>query len=316
MNKKKILLTALKFLISCLLIYWIIQGVDLGEIIEIITSVNLYILPVLLLLKFIGYYISAVRWRGLLKAQEGSASISFLITSYLVSFFFNNILPSSIGGDVIRVVDTVKSGTSRLTALTIIFVDRFLGVLALMMIVLLTLFIPSQITAQLPFSHGWILVSSAGMVGILWLIFMPSKRWTMALPEFKFPILQKFSALFQKIVESFLVFKRHRNILAQGFLLSLALQFNVVLYHYFLAKSLDLSIPFYSFFIVIPLYIFITMLPISINGIGVREGILVGLLSTLYGFVTRDQALAFSFMIYGITVIQGLFGGVVYALRK
>ena len=78
--------------------------------------------------------------------------------------------------------------------------------------------------------------------------------------------------------------------------------------------ALEFPIPFNHFFLIIPLSIFIMMLPISINGIGIRESIFAFFFLS-YG-VSKPEAVAFAWLVYGITILQGVVGGIVYALRK
>src|SRR6187200_1079728 len=74
---------------------------------------------------------SAVRWDVLLRAQHVRLPYSFLTQSFLVATFFNNFLPSNIGGDVIRITDSAKAAGSKTLATTVVLIDRGLGVLGL-----------------------------------------------------------------------------------------------------------------------------------------------------------------------------------------
>ena len=74
---------------------------------------------------------SAVRWGVLLRAQHVRLPFSFLTQSFLVATFFNNFLPSNIGGDVVRITDTAKAAGSKTLATTVVLIDRGLGLLGL-----------------------------------------------------------------------------------------------------------------------------------------------------------------------------------------
>jgi hypothetical protein len=313
-KKKKLFQTGIKFAISAALIVWILQGVDLEEIFDMIGAANVFILLFAFLFKLSGYLISAIRWRILLRAQGADATIPFLISSYWVGFFFNNILPSSIGGDVVRIYDSWRAGAERATALTIVFVDRFLGVLALMLITLVMLLIPSQLTSGLPLSWLAVLLGLIGMVVLCWLIFVTPRSLSDLVSRFQISFLQKINATLIKIATAFEVFQQKKGALIKGLLLSLALQVNVILYHYIVAVSLHLDVPFYSYFITIPVITLITTLPISINGIGVRENLFIFFFAMFS--VPKTEAFAYSLLLYGILLIQGLIGGLVYALRR
>ena len=314
MNKKQIIQLSLKIAISVALIVWIIQGVDLDEIFDKIGSASLLILLFAFLFKLSGFYISAVRWRILLRAQGADATIPFLISSYFVGFFFNNILPSSIGGDVVRVYDSWRAGTNRPTALTVIFVDRFLGSLALIFMVFGVLLIPTQLTNSIPLSRWGLFLGAIAMIAFCWLVFVTPRTVATVLSKLKLPIINKVVAILNKVANAFEIFQQNRGALLKALLLSIALQVNVVVYHYIVAIALDLDLPFYSFFFTIPVYTLISTLPISINGIGVRENLFIFFFGLFA--IPKTEALAFSWLLYGILLIQGLLGGAVYALRR
>lgn len=314
MNRKKALQTGIKFAISIALMVWILQGVDLTETLAIIGSANVFVLLFAFLFKLFGYYISAIRWRLLLRAQGADASIPFLIGSYWVGFFFNNILPSSIGGDVIRVYDSWRSGADRATALTVIFVDRFQGILALMFIVLVMLLIPSPLTANIPLTGLGVFLGLIGMLVLCWLIFVTPRTLSNWVGRIEWKPVQKISATLGKIAIAFEVFQKKKRVLFNALWLSFLLQINVVVYHYIVAVALNLDVPFYSYFITIPVITLVITLPISINGIGVREQLFIAFFAAFA--VPKTEALAYSLLLYAILLIQGLIGGLVYAFRR
>ncbi len=78
--------------------------------------------------------VSAWRWRVLIETQQVDCSIGHLVSSFLVATFFNNFLPSNIGGDVVRIADTAPLMASRTRATAVVFIDRGLGLVALMLV--------------------------------------------------------------------------------------------------------------------------------------------------------------------------------------
>ena len=89
-NTKRLILTAIKFVISGSLIYWIVRDSNLREIFMSVRSADIPLLLLAFSLNFVGTYLRAHRWRVLLKAQGVDASIIYLINSTMVSFFFSN----------------------------------------------------------------------------------------------------------------------------------------------------------------------------------------------------------------------------------
>lgn len=308
--KKQLALTLLKILVSAGLIYWLLQDTNLAEILAAMNSANLLLVALAASLHLIGFTLSAYRWRLLLRAQGADASILFLIKSYIVSVFFNNFLPSTIGGDAVRAYDSWRLGKSKSGAVAVIFVDRFLGLLALMLFALAALLVTDELTANIPFLYLWVLLGVTGMLVVVWLIFMPSRRVAALMANIRLPFWQKVQRLF----EAFLAFQGRKDALVGALGLSLLLQANVVVHYYFIAKALALPVPLYSFFLIIPLVSVIMMIPVSINAIGLRENAFVFFLAA-FG-VLKPEAVAFAWVAYGLVLLQGVLGGIVYALRK
>jgi uncharacterized membrane protein YbhN (UPF0104 family) len=293
--------TLLRVAVSVALIAWILRGTDLREVLAIFRTADVrYILFSICLIP-IGYASSVSRWRILLRAQGGDASFGFLTRSLMTGVFFNNLLPSTIGGDAIRAWDTARSGVSRGTALTIIMVDRFVGLLALLLFATVGLLFAGRLTERVPDLAFWVLGVGAAMVATAVLLFLPSRLGKLTLPG---KLAQIASALF--------AFQGKGKALAGAFLWSLCLQTAVVINGWVMARALHVEIGLAPFFVIVPLAVFITMIPVSINGIGVRENLFVFFFAALG--VAEASGLAFAWLEYGLLLLQALVGAMVYAV--
>ena len=308
--EKRLLLTVARLAVSGALIYWILRGANLGEVFAAIRSVNMPLLVLAFSLHGVGYYVSSHRWLVLLRAQAVVTSIPFLIKSYMVSAFFNNFLPSTIGGDVVRAYDSWRVGKSKAGAVAVIFVDRLLGMLALILFALLALLASKQLTV--PFLYLWVLAGAVGMLLVVWLIFNPPER--ISTLRVSLPFFRHLLNILSKIATAFLAFRGRKDVLAKALALSVVLQANVIIHYYLIGRALDFPVPFFEFFLVVPLAIFVMMLPVSINAIGLRENAFVFLFAT-FG-VSTPEAVAFAWLAYGMLLINALLGGLVYALRR
>jgi uncharacterized protein (TIRG00374 family) len=309
--QKRLVLTAVKVLVSVALIYWILRSTNLVEIFDALRSASIPLLVLAASLHLVGYTVSALRWRELLRAQGNDTSIPFLIQSYMVSIFFNNFLPSIIGGDTVRAYDSWRVGQSKADAVAVIFVDRFLGMLSLMLFAASTLLFSNKLAASLSFLYLLLPLMVAGMLIVVGIIFMPPQKLAAFILRTRLPVFQK---LQNTIVEAFQVFRGQKGVLVRALGLSLLLQANVVFHYYLIGRALDLSVPLSSFFLIIPLAIFLMMFPVSVNAIGVRENVFAFFFAT-FG-VLNSEAVAFAWLAYGIVVLQGVLGGVIYALRR
>ncbi len=307
---RQVLITALKVAISIMLILWILRGTSVSEVLAAMASANLLLLILAAGFHIIGFTLSAYRWRLLLRSQGADASIMYLIQSYVISVFFNNFLPSTIGGDGVRAYDSWRLGQSKSGAVAVVFVDRFLGLLVLMLFASVAALFSPEIMSSDPSLYAWVIVGALGCVSLTAILFVPSEYLPRALARLPIPFKEKLL----KILRSFLAFQGKTAVLIHALWLSLLLQANVVVHYFLISEALGLNIPFMSFFLIVPLATFIMMLPISINAIGVREGTFAFFFAA-FG-VLRPEAIAFSWIVYGMIVVQGLIGGVLYALRR
>ena len=118
----------------------------------------------------------------------------------------------------------------------------------------------------------------------------------------------------EKIYSSLLAYQEYPGALVKCFLLGLLMQFTRVLIAWTMAIALGIEIPFIYYFMFIPVSMILIMIPVSVGGFGVREGVLVVLFS-LAGFSTTD-AFALGFAISLTDMVSSLFGGLIYLLVK
>ncbi len=313
-SKSHKILFTIKILVSAVLIYWILSGTNFKEVLKSIRNTNFLLLSFAFSLHFIGFFLSATRWKLLLRAQGTEAKTSYLIGSSIVSKFFNNLLPSTIGGDAMRAYDSYRIGKSKSGAVVVIFVDRFLGLFMLLFFALVAFFIVEEVVSGGIHLFLWIMAGLLLFICIGWFIFSPPKKLTESVNNMNIPFSSKFQRIVKKMREAFWAFRGKKKVLLKALGLSLLLHANVIIYYFLISSALNLSIPFYNFFLIIPLSLFIMMLPITINGIGLRENTFYFFFSTFA--ITRAEAIAFAWVEYGIIIILGILGGIVYVLRK
>jgi len=313
-NNKRLILTVIKCLVSGLLVFWILRGTNLKEIWIALWSADKFLLLLALSLSFLTIYLRALRWQVLLKSKQINAPISFLIKSILVGIFFDNLMPSIIGGDVVRTFDSWRFGKSKADAIAVIIVDRMLGILALIMFSLGALIYYSRTTTDLTALYKWVILAAGVVILVLWIIFMAPKKVTGLIDKIRFPFSEKIQKAFDKMVNAFLSFSGYKKTLTRAFILSVILQASVIATFFIIGKALNIHAPFHSYFLIIPLAFFVMMVPVSINAIGIRENIFVFLFSVFY--VSKPEAIAFAWISFGFIIFRGLIGAIVYAFRN
>jgi uncharacterized protein (TIRG00374 family) len=128
---KKSALLATKLGVSLALLAYLLRTTDLAALHQRVRTGDTLLLVAAITLYSTTIVLAIWRWRLLLQAQGYPAPLRGLSASYLVATFFNNFLPSNIGGDVIRVRDSSRLTGSTTTSLTVVAIDRILGLGAL-----------------------------------------------------------------------------------------------------------------------------------------------------------------------------------------
>ena len=314
--KKRLILAIAKCLISGGLLFWAIRSTNLTDIGQAVSSAHIHFLLAAVVTYSFSYYIRSHRWQVLLKAQKVKANVLFLFRSYMVSIFFSNFLPSTIGGDVIRGYDIWRLSGNKSIATATVFVDRFLGLLALLMFVLLDLLFSQELTANLPMLLVWVILATFTILVIASWLLKHSQSILNLLNQNQLPWLGKLQGSLERIISTFLTFGKRQTALRNAFGWSILVQIAVISHYYLIAQSLNFEVPFTTFFLIIPIATLIVMLPVSINGIGIRENTFVFLFGTYGHNIDRPEAVAFAWIAYGITILQGVVGGIIYSLRK
>ena len=313
-NKKYQILIVLKVMIAATLIGVIISKVNLDDVWQALARADKWLIAGAFSLYFVGLCIIAARWKILLAVQGVTPGFFTLVKSMMVAIFFNNFLPSTIGGDAMRAYDTWKMGGGKTQSVSIVFIDRLLGIFTLFIFALLALLATSVEVSYIPNIRLWIVTSViAGCIGIYILFFQATavSRYLHRHDQAKPNIILR---LLEKIFDVFAAYNGKPGVLFAALGLSVLLQLNVILHYYLLALSLGMAIPLSAMFIIVPVAIVVMMIPVSINAIGIREAIFVTMFG-LYG-VSNADALAFSWMSFILITVLGVIGGLVFMMRK
>lgn len=309
---RKRLLFVVKLLVSSLLIWYLFTQADLSGVLSSMVKADAFWLAGALLTIYIGKVFTGYRWQVLLAAQGVHIPLRTLIASVFVGQFFNNFLPTTFGGDAARAYDTAAYSKQPAKSLTSLFLDRLIGVLALAVLALVGLLAGLLTRQDVLFYVGPVLGVFIFCAGIFGVVFTPAaaKLFERLLEKTG---LRKAAGMVREISGSMDQIRRDRKVLLIAFLVSLALQINVVLFYYMTGRALAVRVTMLYFFILVPIALVISTIPFSINGIGLREGIFVFLLNQLA--VPAETAIALSLLSFGLLLTQGIFGGVIFALR-
>lgn len=312
-KKKDILILVLKCVVSFSLLGFILCfKIPLKDIKNVIISADIGWILVSFSLHSLGLLISAVRWKILITAQDDDASLLFLLKSYLVGSFFNNLLPTRIGGDAVRIWDGSKLSRSMLKSLAIVLVERLTGILILLLFALSAAAFRIETAKNSPVIWVALIMGGVGIALILFFFSPLTVSILHFLPDKKILVKIKQKAI--SLRETVLSYRRKKKALARAMFWALLLQINVILHFFLIGKALKLSIGIVDYFIFIPLVLLIQLIPVTINGLGLREGAYLEIFSS-YG-IAGETAIAFSFIDLAFMLIVGIIGGIIYVTRK
>lgn len=307
-------LTSLKVTISVVLLTWIVSRANLADVFEAIAEANPLWLGIAACLPAVGYSISSVRWHGLLRVQGVAVPLRTLFQSNLVAGFARHFLPSTIGGDAVRGYDSWRAGASKSVAATTLVIDRLLGLIALVSFAVISIAVPSQLTTQHPTLRLAVMIVAGALLAIAWVVFVPTPRLIAGLRRIAGKLPKALESVLIKILMGITAYQGKTSRLIRAFALSVLLQANVVTFYFAIGQAMDLQIPYHFYFFIVPIAAIVMMVPVSINAIGIREGIFVYLLGSFA--VGNSQAIAFAWIELGLFLLYGVIGGIVYAVRR
>lgn len=270
--------------------------------------------PLVLVVIFVGMIlnltVSALKWKILLNFHGIRYKLFLLFRYYLIGSFLNNFLPSTIGGDGYRLYKTLSNPESKAGAVAALVVERLTGLLALIIIAYLCAIVSyyqsgNEIAGFVSFWGTWCVV--ACFCFFLIVRFVPlsvKQRMQGALPE-KFgdtlAFLADYKGKIGKIIQ----------------VISLSFFFQILLFVMYCILIMEVAGRYISFFdvsVAVSLSTLISLVPISINGIGLLDGSFIYVLNSFH--VGYEQAVIVMILMRMLGYFQSLFGGVFYFFER
>jgi uncharacterized membrane protein YbhN (UPF0104 family) len=239
--------------------------------------------------------VSAMRWQLFARELRFDRTVRQLTGFYLIGMYFNLLLPTSVGGDVMRAWYLDGGAKRRLAAFAAVLLDRLNGLFVLIaMTVLAVALSPLELPAWIPWSV-WGIAAAA----VLGLAALPAAGRFRLLP------LQR-----REQLATMVQLLRAPRVCAQATVLSAVVQVANVIAVWLIGLALGADIPFGYYFVFVPMVALLTLLPVSVNGMGVREGGTALFLAPLG--VEQATALTLAFLWFAAFGAVSLVGGLVY----
>ncbi len=300
----------LKLMVSGGLLYWLLSQSDLQAFARVLGRTDAALFAAAACFFVLSNALGAGQWYLLLRGQSLAVSPGQTAVVYWVGVFFNNLLPGNIGGDAVRIYDVrrLTGATGRAAAAT--FMDRFIGLFSTCCLALGACALVAEVRRP----------GLVTLLGTVWLTLAAmlamglSRRLGRVRGFLGLLLPRRLAAGVERLRSSIAVYREQTGLLAAAWAVSLGVQFSRILVYWAagLAVGLDVGLRYFMGFQ--PAAAIVAALPISVGGLGVREGVLV----ELFGGVGVEESLAFaaSLLGYAAGISASALGGIAFVLRR
>lgn len=295
-------LALLKALVTLTLLFVLVRKIDLQKTLDFLRGTSIPILLVAGCVTVFQALLAVYRWGIILAHQRIRLPYQSLLRYFWLGLFFNQVLPSSVGGDAVRAYCLVKEGSGIGSASVAVLLDRLIGMVGLVLLVFITLPLSANLISDGALRLTLYLVVASAMGAVAFILVLDGMTGKLR----KWRIARGMTALS----------KDGRRLLfsvAPGvrlILLSIGVQLISVLSIAILALATGIDVHWTALLVVVPVAILLMTVPLSIAGWGVREGVMVVGLG--YAGIGAEQAIALSILFGFLLLVTALPGGFVW----
>ena len=311
LQRLKVPLIVAKILLSVALFAYVVAKVSPRNVWATMKGADPALIGLAAALFFVSSLIGSWLWARLLRAQGVSIPYPKAASYYFVGLFFNNFLPSNIGGDIARISDAAKHADHVSPVFSATLMDRLIGVVSIGFLAVVASI------AALHRLHLYAIYWTTLVVFLLAVAFFASIFNRGILEAFERPFraigAQKIERAIARLMDDLHGFRSEGRALAAAFVASTLVQISRIYVHYLVGLALGVRISLAYYFLFVPVLAALISLPISLNGLGVREGAAV-VLFQLAG-LSREQSFSIPFLTYMLAVMISLLGGFIFISR-
>jgi uncharacterized membrane protein YbhN (UPF0104 family) len=305
-------------------ILWVLRGQDWRELAAVFQNLSLGYFSLSLVVFALAQVIISVRWWLLLRAQSIHISVLAAVRLFFLGLFYNNLMPGSVGGDLLKAWYVTKHTNKRLEGVLSVFVDRTIGLAGVVVMVAVTYsaFVRGHIAGaktQEARPPGWlsqhpgaILCAGAAFAAVLAVVLVHPAGRAGLVRMAEIARLRGVSLL-RRAKDALVVYCSKPWTLLGTMVLTLIWQSIVIVAFWLLGRDLGIEAGLRYYFVVFPLSWAVAAVPISIAGLGVQEAGVVWLFAVLTG-AAAEKALALAFCQRFVSILASLPGGLVHLL--
>ena len=312
-------LLALKIVVSLALLTFLFSKVDMAVLWQQAKHASMAWMAVALAIYAVTVVVGVWRWGLLIQAQHVHIPRMRLAGSFLVALFFNNVLPSNIGGDVVRIADTAKPARSKTLATMIVFMDRVLGLMGLVLVAAMGATMASSAAgtsgraAALPIGPAWLwaaflLGAAVGVPAVL-----APATFVKLLRPLTILHAEWVGARITTLTHTLARFGAAPGALVGTLIGAVFVQGAMVVYYMAVARGIGIPIGIWDLAVLVPISFVVQMAPVSVNGFGIREATFTLYFARLG--LASESAVLLSLLATVLTMLFSLTGAAVYVGR-
>lgn len=307
---KPVLILCLKILVSCGLFAYLLARIHIERFLQTFATAKFSYIFLAMLVYLFTQGLSALRWMALARPLGIKTPFRAILRYYLIGMFFNLFAPGTVGGDVTRVYYLVrdenegaKSGAiTTVHAAMSVLMDRGIGMVVLVWLGAAGLLLfPEYAVPHAARVATFALALGFVAAGLL----VPVLR--RLLPEDGHQLVVKLRLAFRS-------YRKHWRALLVAMLFSVIIHLIQAWMHVAMGNALDLNLPFSFAIIVYPLVGTFSAIPITLNGLGLREGGYILLLGVIG--ISSEKGIAFGILLFLVVALDSLLGGLLFLLQR
>jgi uncharacterized protein (TIRG00374 family) len=309
--------TLIKLLVAIGLLAFVISRAGVEELLSTFGYADWRWVALAISLAAVAMVINVVRWQLMLRGQAANAPLASLVRLYLVGMFFSNVLPSRVGGDVVRAYGASLMATTKTRSAAAVLMDRLVGAVSVLVIGMVAILLSASRLPEI--YRAFTVALFGGSLVVLGLMLYRND----SLADLRLRILTlsditifgfKVRPRLQDALDALRSYSRSRDVVAKGFLISLVANGLSIINLFLYAQAVRADVGLGDVATIAPIILAIGLLPISINGIGTIEVTFMVLFGAL-GVDTR-VAVAIALLRRLALLALSLVGGVLYAVRR
>lgn len=275
----------LRFAVAAGALYLVFRGENFKEVTEVLLGLNLWIFAAALGIYLFSQLIFVVRWRLLLKVQSIEIGLPVAIKLHFLGLFYNNCLPGSVGGDLLRAWYVTKHTDKKLQAALSVFVDRVVGLTGMLIMAFFCYwFIPAQnrpdrsepeLVGVNPLhwlaEYKWVFVAIAAAFVVAAVVFVSSAGGRGLLRRCLQFVRCRSVIVLGKVRDAIRIYWNKKLALLCALLLTFCCQSIFIMALLLLGREIGITANTKYYFIFFPISWLLGALPISVGGAGIME---------------------------------------------